>query len=45
MKFSEIKQELNIETAKGIVDSLLNVGFSPSVIIDKSSFDILDRST
>ena len=41
MKFSEIKNELNIETAKSIVDSLLNVGYSPALVIDKSSFEIL----
>jgi len=41
MIFSEIKNELNTENAKKIVDSILNVGYSASFVIDKTTFEIV----
>ncbi|MBE5946919.1 MAG: bifunctional diguanylate cyclase/phosphodiesterase [Lachnospiraceae bacterium] len=41
MKFSIINEEPNIETAKNIIDSVLNAGYNPTLVIDKSSYEIL----
>lgn len=41
MRFVEIKEELNNESGMRIIDSLLNVGLLPSIIIDKDSHEIL----
>ena len=41
MNFSNIKEQLNIDAAKEIVDSILNVGFSPIIVIDKASRKII----
>lgn len=41
MKFSDINEETNIEITKGIIDSVLNAGYSASLVIDKSNFEIL----
>lgn len=41
MSFSEVKQQLNNESAMRIVDSLLNVGYNASIVIDKATFEII----
>lgn len=41
MSFGAIEKELNTEQAKEIIDSVLNVGYCASVVIDKSTFEIL----
>ena len=41
MRFVEIKEELNRESGMRVIDSLLNVGLLPSMIIDKDSHEIL----
>ena len=41
MRFVEIKEELNNESGMRVIDSLLNVGLLPSLLIDKDSHEIL----
>lgn len=41
MNFSEISQDLNNEEAMRIVDSLLNVGYNASIVIDRNTFEIV----
>lgn len=41
MRFVEIKEELNNESSMRVIDSLLNVGLLPSIIIDKDTHEIL----
>ncbi len=41
MKFVEIKEELNRESGMRVIDSLLNVGLLPCLIIDKDTHEIL----
>lgn len=41
MNFGTITEELHIEAAKKIVDSILNASFSASMVIDKKSFEII----
>ncbi len=41
MRFVEIKEELNNESGMRVIDSLMNVGLLPSMIIDRDSHEIL----
>ena len=41
MRFVEIKEELNKESGMRVIDSLLNVGLLPCIIIDKDTHEIL----
>ncbi|MBE5954649.1 MAG: bifunctional diguanylate cyclase/phosphodiesterase [Lachnospiraceae bacterium] len=41
MRFMDIKEELNTESGMRVIDSLLNVGLLPSLLIDKDSHEIL----
>jgi len=41
MKFVDIKEELNSESGMRVIDSLLNVGLLPCLIIDKDTHEIL----
>ncbi len=41
MRFVEIKEELNSESGMRVIDSLLNVGLLPCLIIDKDTHEIL----
>lgn len=41
MRFSIIENEINNESAKNIIDSVLNVGYSASIVIDKNTFEII----
>ena len=41
MRFVEIKEELNKESGMRVIDSLLNVGLLPCIIIDNDTHEIL----
>lgn len=41
MNFGNICAELNNDQAKNIVDSILNSGLYPNIVVDKGSFEIL----
>lgn len=41
MNFSDVSESLNIEDTKAVIDSILNVGFSATIVIDRSSFEII----
>lgn len=41
MSFGKITGELNTEESKGIIDSILNIGCMASIVIDRSSFEII----
>ena len=41
MSFGKISGELNTEESKKIIDSILNIGCTASIVIDRSSFEII----
>lgn len=41
MSFGKISNELNTEDSKKIIDSILNIGCAASIVIDRSSFEII----
>lgn len=41
MGFSIVENEINNESALQIIDSILNVGYSASIVIDRNSFEII----
>lgn len=41
MNFSDVSGSLSIEDTKAVIDSILNVGFSATIVIDRSSFEII----
>ncbi len=41
MRFGEIRGQLNNETGQKIIDSILNVGFNASLVVDRNTFEVL----
>ncbi len=41
MNFGEITEGLDVEGAKHVIDSILNAGFSATIVINRSSFEII----
>lgn len=41
MNFGKISEELNIESTKQVIDSILNAGCEACVVIDRSTFEVL----
>lgn len=41
MLFGKIDNEMNIEESKQMIDSILNVDHIPSIVVDRSTFEIL----
>ena len=41
MRYVDIREELTNESGMRVIDSLLNVGLLPAIIIDKNSYEIL----
>lgn len=41
MRFVDIKEQLNNETSMKVIDSILNVGFLASLVIDRDTLEIL----
>ncbi len=41
MNFGEIREGLDVEGTKHVIDSILNAGFSAIIVIDRASFEII----
>ncbi len=41
MRFGEIIGQLNNETGQKIIDSILNVGFNASIVLDRNTFEVM----
>ena len=41
MRFVDIEEQLNNETSMKVIDSILNVGFLATLVIDKDTNEIL----